>query len=237
MKFDGSFGNWLKQRRKALDLTQAELADQVGCAAITIQKFEGGMVRPSKSMTERLADVLVIADEERARFAVFARHTVEKLPALPEVDQRPTPRDNLPPQPLPFIGRVSELAEIASYMENADCRLLTLVGEGGIGKTRLALQAAHELGTNFADGAYFVSLAPVANPELILSTVAEAVGFHFYPGSTPKQQLLDFFRAKTMLVIFDNFEHLLTGAPLVSDILQAAPSVKIIATSRERLNL
>jgi len=128
MKFTGSFGNWLKQRRKALDLTQAELADQVGCAAITIQKFEREVARPSKLMTERLADVLAIADEERGNFVSFARHKGESLPAPPVVISRPTPHDNLPPQPLPFIGRVPELAEIAASLENPDCRLLTLVG-------------------------------------------------------------------------------------------------------------
>jgi len=93
------------------------------------------------------------------------------------------------------------------------------------------------MSANFADGVYFVSLAPLADPELIMPTVAEAVCFQFYPGGTPKEQLLDFFREKTMLVILDNFEHLLAGASLVSDILQTAPNVKIIATSRERLNL
>jgi transcriptional regulator with XRE-family HTH domain len=94
MKFMSSFGKWLKQRRKALDLTQEELADQVGYAAVTIRKIERDIARPSKQMTQRLADVLVIADDERANFVAFARQVPDRLPALP-VNNRRGPPDYL----------------------------------------------------------------------------------------------------------------------------------------------
>src|SRR5215813_7931187 len=83
MKFKGSFGDWLKQRRKALDLTQQELAEQVGCAEVTIRKIEGDATRPSKQIAERMADVLAIAAEERAAFVSFARRLADKPPSLP----------------------------------------------------------------------------------------------------------------------------------------------------------
>src|SRR5262249_30532172 len=108
-------------------------------------------------------------------------------------------------------------------------------------KTRLALEAALAQLGNFADGVYFVSLAPLTSPDFIVSTAAQAIGFQFSSGQgetrEPKQQLLDYFREKTMLILMDNFEHLLDGAGLVTEILEAAPGVKILATSRERLNL
>src|SRR5215510_5899407 len=109
MKFKGSFGDWLKQRRKALDLTQQELADQVGCAEVTIRKIEGDVTRPSKQIAERMADVLAIASEERSAFVSFARRMADKPPSLPVEANSLRPTHNLPPQPTPFVGRTLEL--------------------------------------------------------------------------------------------------------------------------------
>src|SRR5262245_32169875 len=141
-----SFGSWLRQRRKALDLTQVDLADQVGCSVITIKKIEADERRPSKQITERMADVLAIALDERADFVAFARRTATSLPAPPVRHVVPIPAHNLLPELTSFIGREDELAQIAECIANPACRLLTLVGAGGIGKTRLALQAASEQG-------------------------------------------------------------------------------------------
>src|SRR5690348_4250897 len=140
MNVKGSFGNWLRQRRKALDLTQLELADQVGCSVVTIRKIEADERRPSKQITERLADVLAIGLDERSEFVAFARHTgsIPQTPPLHSVVV--TPPHNLPTQLTPFIGRSDELTQIAERLADPNCRLLTLVGAGGIGKTRLALQ-------------------------------------------------------------------------------------------------
>jgi predicted ATPase/DNA-binding SARP family transcriptional activator len=159
----------------------------------------------------------------------------------------PTPaavvRHNLPLQLTPFVGREAILAEIADRLQDPACRLLTLVGPGGSGKTRLALEAAAARLDDFEHGVYFVSLAPLDSVEAIVSTVAMALGLSFYTGapgrpeSQPRQQLLDYLRHKAMLLIMDNFEHLLEGLDLVLEILQTAPKIKMVVTSRARLNL
>lgn len=141
------------------------------------------------------------------------------------------------PQPTPFIGRTAELSEIAERLADPTCRLLTLVGLGGTGKTRLSIAAAEQQADAFLHGVYFVALAPLNAGEAMIPAVAEAVGFAFFPGSEPKQQLLDHLSTRQMLLVLDNFEHLMAGVDLVAEILQAAPGVKILVTSRERLNL
>ncbi len=144
---------------------------------------------------------------------------------------------NLPPQPTPFIGREEELAQIAARLADPACRLLTLVGPGGIGKTRLALQAAAEQLEAFAQGAYFVPLAPLTSGELIISAIADALHLFFYQHEPPQRQLFTYLREKQLLLILDNFEHVMDGASLVAELLAHAPGVKILATSRERLNV
>jgi predicted ATPase len=112
---------------------------------------------------------------------------------------------------------------------------VTILAPGGMGKTRLALEVGMQ--TVFTDGVYFVDLAPLTAPEQIVAAAALAVGFQFYPGGEPKHQLLDFLRSKHLLLIMDNFEHVLDGAPLVTEMLQAAANLYVLATSREKLNL
>jgi predicted ATPase/DNA-binding SARP family transcriptional activator len=148
------------------------------------------------------------------------------------------PRPHLPLQPTSFIGRQKEVAEIQHLLlDEPDCRLLNLVGPGGIGKTRLALAAATHVFETFPQEIYFVSLAPVGEVEYIVPAIAEALHFTFYGKTDPKDQLLDYFRQKTLLLVADNFEHLLEGASLLSDILRQAPHVTLLVTSRERRNL
>lgn len=132
-----------------------------------------------------------------------------------------------------YVGREKERADIVRLLSDPACRLLTLVGSGGIGKTRLALEAAHA----FPTSAHFVALQSLTSLDYIVSTIADAVGFQFSGGVDPKQQLLDYLHEKSWLLVVDNFEHLLEGATLLSDILNAAPAVRILVTSRERLHL
>lgn len=144
---------------------------------------------------------------------------------------------NLPAQATPFIGRDEMLAEIARLLENPSCRLITLTGPGGIGKTRLALQAAYAHIDKFADGVFFVPLAPVGAADLIVPAIAHALTFSFYGGLDPTMQLLNHLRERRTLLVIDNFEHLMDGVGLLSEVLESASAVKILATSRERLNL
>jgi predicted ATPase/DNA-binding SARP family transcriptional activator len=148
------------------------------------------------------------------------------------------PRHNLPTQTSLFIGRESELADIKGLLLGEPaCRLLSLIGPGGIGKTRLALAAAARIRDSFPDGVYFVSLVPVGKVELIVPTIAKALNFNFHGRTNPKELLLDYLRQKELLLVVDNFEHLLDGAHLLAEILRYAPGVTLLATSRERLNL
>jgi predicted ATPase/DNA-binding SARP family transcriptional activator/Tfp pilus assembly protein PilF len=144
---------------------------------------------------------------------------------------------NLPLQITSFVGREEELAAIGRLLANPACRLISLVGPGGIGKTRLAIQSAAQHVDAFRHGVYYAALASLSSPDLVISTLADALKFSFHGSLDPKAQLLSFLREKDMLLVMDNFEHLTGATPLIVDILQSAPQVKALVTSRERLNL
>lgn len=144
---------------------------------------------------------------------------------------------NLPHAASAFVNRDSEIAEIMDRLTNTDCRLLTLVGPGGIGKTRLAMRVAANCAEQFDDGVYFVPLQPLDSPEFILSAIIDIVSPQSRSGRDLKHQLLQYLRDKALLLVLDNFEHLLDGAELLSEILEAAPDVKLLVTSREVLSL
>lgn len=147
------------------------------------------------------------------------------------------PRHNLPQQLTSFVGRADELSIISQRLQDEGCRLLTLAGPGGIGKTRLALQAASQLVDRFQDGVFFVSLEPVSSPDLLVAAFAEALNVSFYEPHALEQQLLDYLRQKQLLFVLDNFEHLLDAAGWLVDLLEQARGVKLLVTSRERLKL
>jgi predicted ATPase len=143
----------------------------------------------------------------------------------------------LPFQPTPFIGRGAELTELARILAAPTCRLLTLLGPGGIGKTRLAIEAAAGQTAAFRDGVAFVALASVRTHNQIVSAIGDTLGLSFAGQPNPTVHLLGALRARHMLLILDSFEHLLASTDLVSDILAEAPQVTILVTSHERLNL
>lgn len=237
-----SFGYWVRRRRKALDLTQAALAQAVGCALVTLKKIEWDERRPSPQMAERLADCLAISPAEKDQFLRLARGEFVTVTLSPSAGvEAHFFKHNLPAQATPFIGRKKELADVVRRFSDPTCRLLTLVGPGGISKTRLAIQTAQtiiETGTGFTHGLAFVSLTGVSSIGGMISAMAEAVKFTFYSNVPPRQQLLNYLRERNLLLILDNLEHLLAeGSALISDILAAAPAIKILATSREALNL
>ncbi len=144
---------------------------------------------------------------------------------------------NLPLPTTPFVGRETDLVELAELLANPDCRMVTLIGPGGIGKTRLALQAATDHIGTFTHGIIFVPLAPVISSSLLAPTIADALDFPFQEGLTPEGQLLSYLREKEILLVLDGLEHILEGSALLTRILQQAPRLTILVTSRERLNV
>lgn len=237
-----SFGYWVMRRRKALDLTRTDLAQWVSCSAETIKKIERDERRPSRQVAELLALALAVPENERELFLEAARgeRPVDSLSLL-EKPLSPSPiSHNLPPQTTPFVGREGELAALATYLADPATRLATILGPGGMGKTRLALAAAEAQLRHpnhpFPHGIFFVALAPLESPEQLLPAIAEALGFRFYSGGEPRQQLLDYLRHKQLLLVLDNFEHLKAGAGLVDELLAGAPGIKLLVTSREKMD-
>ncbi|HET9587588.1 MAG TPA: tetratricopeptide repeat protein [Anaerolineales bacterium] len=242
---DYSFGSWVRRRRKALDLTQQELAQRVGCSLSLIFKIESDQRRPSRQIAELFAEHLKIPLDQRDLFLKVARQEkgVDRLEALPspsEVKPASVTQPLQPSLPLPLtsiVGREHELRAIIRQFQDPACRLLTLTGPGGVGKTRLALEVAHHLSQVFEDGVCFVSLTGTAAPEFVTPALADALCFSF-SGMTPlKAQLFNFLEEKQMLIVLDNLEHLLNGIELLDELLRQAPNVKLLATSREQLNL
>ncbi len=150
-------------------------------------------------------------------------------------------RSTLPVQTTPFVGRENELTDIARLLFDPQCRLLTLLGPGGMGKTRLAIRVAERLAqtenSHYPDGAFFVPLAPVRSEEFVLPTIIEALSCAFSLNTGAWSELLAVLHDKRLLLLLDNFEHLLPSATHLLELLAAAPGVKLLVTSRERLNI
>jgi len=238
-----SFGEWLKRQRGALGLTQKQLANQIGCSEITLRKLEAEERRPSEQMIERLSLIFNIPKNEQKNFLRFARGNWDAVPSSAEEnypwnkDNRSAP-SNLPAPINSFIGREKELAEIRGYLERDDIRLITLIGPPGIGKTRLSLEISRTSFANFPDGVFFVPLASLDNPQLISSTILQALDYVESRELSPLIQLLNGIGSKHILLVLDNCEHLIEGiAPLASELLSACSRLKIIATSRESLRI
>ena len=218
------FGRWVKRRRNRLDLTQRALAAQVGCAAITIRKIEADQLRPSRQVALRLSDVLELQPAERAAFVAAARGEY--------IDHAP-----LPPLLTPLVGREEATAQVCDRLLRDDVRLLTLIGPPGIGKTSLALQVAALLQPHFSDGAVWVALADIRAPELLVGSIAEALGLHESGDRPIRQRLHAMLRDRQLLVVLDNFEQVLSAAAELASLLGAAAQVKLLVTSRAVLRI
>ena len=143
--------------------------------------------------------------------------------------------NNLPVQLSSFIGREQEIAEVKRLVTAT--RLLTLTGAGGSGKTRLALQVAAGVLEAFPDGVWFVALAPLSDPSLVIPTIAQAIGVREMPGRALLDTLKDHLREKQLLLVLDNFEQVMAAATTTTDLLTSAPTLKLLVTSRELLRV
>jgi predicted ATPase len=150
-------------------------------------------------------------------------------------------RNNLPIQPTPFIGRQAEVTAVKNLLmrdsQGQEVRLVTLIGPGGTGKTRLALQVATDLIDRFADGVFFVDLAPIREPEAVLAAIARTVGLRETSDRSLLDELKGQLRTRTMLLLLDNFEQVMAAGPKVMELLQECPELKLLVTSREALHL
>jgi predicted ATPase/DNA-binding CsgD family transcriptional regulator len=139
--------------------------------------------------------------------------------------------------PTPFVGRTKEVVDVTTRLLNPECRLLTLTGLGGIGKTRLAIEVANAVASDFPQGTIFVGLQSLTQSDLLVLTIAQALGLTLYGEHESEAQLFSYLREKSLLLLLDNFEHMLAATPFISAILMSAPRVKILVTSREALNV
>jgi predicted ATPase/class 3 adenylate cyclase len=172
--------------------------------------------------------------EPQRLYQLLIQGLPSEFPPARTLENRPT---NLPVQPTPLIGRERELHELRRLVERPDVQLVTLLGPGGTGKTRLALQLAADQVEGFPDGVYFVSLAPVSDPELVVPTIAQTLAVQEQPRETLAETLSRHLRDKKLLLVLDNFEQILDAASTVGELLRAAAKLKVVATSRAPLHL
>jgi predicted ATPase/transcriptional regulator with XRE-family HTH domain len=243
MAEDQSFGCWVKQRRGVLHLTQHALAARVGCATVTIRKIECDEHRPSPAVAEQLATQLALSAQQQPVFLKVARLElgVDWLPPPAQLNPIQSLHNGVPVPTTALLGRAQEVMDARTLLQQPDVRLLTLTGPPGVGKTRLALQVAHDIQRDPAEcpknGVVFVSLAPLRDPGLVLATIVQALGIQEASSLPLAARLKAHLRDLQMLLVLDNCEHVLDAMPLVAEVLVAAPEVKLLATSREVLRL
>jgi class 3 adenylate cyclase len=198
------------------------------------QELVRDQLPPGAELRDLGAHRLKDLDVPEQIFQLAAPDLPTDFPALNTLDPR---RTNLPAQPTPLIGREREIADVSTLLRRAEVRLVTLTGPGGTGKTRLGLQVAAELLDDFADGSYFVDLAPISDPDLVATALAQTLGVKESGGRPLIADLQAHLREKHLLLLVDNFEQVLEAAPLIAELLAAAPRLKVLVTSREVLHL
>jgi predicted ATPase/DNA-binding CsgD family transcriptional regulator/DNA-binding XRE family transcriptional regulator len=240
------FGALLRRYRLEAGLTQRELAQRAGLGMRGINALETGERQTPRQRTIALvADALALAPADRAALVLAARPRPQVSARALQVLPFPTSRlDNLPAQSTPLLGRERELAELTTLLRGRQARLITLTGPGGVGKTSLALQAARELRDGkpddanlFPGGVWYVRLAPLTDPALIIPTIAETLGLSETGASPLADALRVYVRELSLLLLLDNFEQLTEAAPQVAELLEWSAGLSLLVTSRAALRL
>lgn len=234
-----SFGVWVKTLRIAQGWSQAELAEQVDCSVSTIRKLETNERHPSKQLAKLLASHLHVPDDAIATFLEMA-HCGRRSPKGELIDPKPSccVHDQHGFRPLtPMLGRATELAAVGALLQREDIRLVTLLGLGGVGKTRLAYALADHLFPLFDQGVLVVDLASIASVDELLIVLTSILEL---PGSTShslRDRVLAGLQDQEVLLVLDNFDHLLAAIPFVRQILAMAPQTVLLLTSRVPLQI
>jgi predicted ATPase/transcriptional regulator with XRE-family HTH domain len=227
-----SFGTLLRRYRTAAGFTQEALAARAGLSARTIADLERGINRvPRHDTFELLTSSLELTAQQRALFLGMVR------PEMTATAPGTLSMSRLPLPPASLIGREQEMTRALTLLRSDGVRLLTLTGPAGIGKTRLGLQIAHELGEHFADGVVVFSLVAIRDASLLMSVLAHALGLRESTEGEISEQVISFLQGKHFLLILDNFEQILEAASSVADLLSNCSRLSVLVTSRVPLRL
>lgn len=249
-----SFGDWLRRRRKALALTQAQVAERAGCTAATIRKLEADERKPSWQLAELLATALAVPDEQRMTFL----HAARQIQALNQLTQASSPmslsvilplvspssqspslphKQHLPAPMTLLVDRVQDTANVVRLLTRADVRLLTLLGPPGIGKTRLALRSAEVVTDHFRDGVWFVDLAPLTDATQVLPAIAYTMSVTEAGATSLIERLCATLADQQLLLLLDNCEQVIAAATEIATLLRRCKELTVLTTSRIPLRL
>jgi transcriptional regulator with XRE-family HTH domain len=229
--YESSLARMLRRHRDAAGLTQEELAERAGISSRAVSDIERGTRRLIyRDTAEKLIKALQLGPEETADFEAAARgRGTAQAVDVTERGTAPVPLTRL-------IGREPELARITDELLEADARVITLVGPGGVGKTRLVLEVCQGIGSTFEDGVCFVPLGDIRDARLVLPAIASALKART-AGDRLAPALGAHLRGKRLLLVLDTLEHVIAAAPGIAEIVGLAPSVRVLATSRSPLRI
>jgi DNA-binding SARP family transcriptional activator len=214
-------------------LTNLQQSGQQQKALEVFESFKNSLERDYDNMPE-WETLELIGAIRQGKVLVKTATATKRETSVTNTETKPS--HNLPVQATRFVGRETEQKKLTELLTDPNCRLVTIIALGGMGKTRLALEVAKSHLEHFGQ-VCFVSFAAVASPDLMVYTLADELELSLFGSQSPKEQVLDYLKNKKLLLVLDNLEHLLSGVDLISDILATASEIKILATSRESLDL